>query len=180
MVLLILGILLWIVPHMFKRLAPAAAARMDETRRKMIVSLLSLVSLVLMVIGFRAWDAGTLYVMPGWTVHLMALLMVASIYLLAAAGMKTRITRVIRHPQLTGVTLWALAHLLVNGDWASILLFGSMLLWAQAGIRLENAQTDWVKPPVGPMGKEIGAVVGTVIVTVLAVFIHKWLGHPIL
>ena len=37
-----------------------------------------------------------------------------------ASGMKTAITRVIRHPQLTAVKVWAVAHLLVNGDLHSI------------------------------------------------------------
>jgi uncharacterized membrane protein len=36
--------------------------------------------------------------------------------------------RVTRHPFLWGVAIWALGHLLVNGDAASIILFGSMLV----------------------------------------------------
>jgi uncharacterized membrane protein len=43
------------------------------------------------------------------------------------------ITRVTRHPFLWGVALWALAHLVVNGDVASLILFGSLLLLALGG-----------------------------------------------
>jgi uncharacterized membrane protein len=43
------------------------------------------------------------------------------------------ILRVTRHPFLWGVALWALGHLLVNGDAASLILFGSMLGLALAG-----------------------------------------------
>jgi uncharacterized membrane protein len=43
------------------------------------------------------------------------------------------ITRITRHPFLWGVALWAFAHLVVNGDLASLILFGSLLLLALAG-----------------------------------------------
>lgn len=41
--------------------------------------------------------------------------------------------RITRHPFLWGVAFWAAAHLLVNGDAASLVLFGSLLLLALAG-----------------------------------------------
>jgi uncharacterized membrane protein len=41
--------------------------------------------------------------------------------------------RVTRHPFLMGVALWAAGHLLVNGDLASLILFGSLLVLALAG-----------------------------------------------
>lgn len=39
-----------------------------------------------------------------------------------------------RHPFLCGVTVWALAHLIANGDAASIMLFGGMALLAILGM----------------------------------------------
>jgi uncharacterized membrane protein len=41
--------------------------------------------------------------------------------------------RITRHPFLWGVALWAIGHLLVNGDAASIVLFGAMLVLALFG-----------------------------------------------
>ena len=41
--------------------------------------------------------------------------------------------RITRHPFLWGVALWAAGHLLVNGDIASFVLFGTMLVLAVAG-----------------------------------------------
>jgi len=41
--------------------------------------------------------------------------------------------RITRHPFLWGVAIWAAGHLLVNGDRASIVLFGAMLLLALFG-----------------------------------------------
>ncbi len=43
------------------------------------------------------------------------------------------ILRVTRHPFLWGVALWAAGHLLVNGDLASVILFGSLLALAVFG-----------------------------------------------
>ena len=43
------------------------------------------------------------------------------------------IGRITRHPFLWGVALWALVHLIVNGDLASLILFGSLLLLALGG-----------------------------------------------
>lgn len=41
--------------------------------------------------------------------------------------------RISRHPFLWGVAIWALGHLLVNGEPASLVLFGSMFLLAVSG-----------------------------------------------
>ena len=43
------------------------------------------------------------------------------------------ILRVTRHPFLWGVALWAAGHLMVNGDLASLILFGSLLVLAVFG-----------------------------------------------
>jgi uncharacterized membrane protein len=43
------------------------------------------------------------------------------------------IVRVTRHPFLWGVALWAAGHLMVNGDRASLVLFGSLLILAVLG-----------------------------------------------
>ena len=43
------------------------------------------------------------------------------------------IVRVTRHPFLWGVAIWACAHMLSNGDLASLVLFGSLLVLALVG-----------------------------------------------
>ncbi|MBX3484006.1 NnrU family protein [Phenylobacterium sp.] len=48
--------------------------------------------------------------------------------------------RVTRHPFLWGVAIWAAGHLLVNGDRASLVLFGSMLVLAVYGTRSIDAK----------------------------------------
>lgn len=44
------------------------------------------------------------------------------------------ITRVTRHPRLCGVSLWAIAHMLVNGHLAAFLMFGALLVTALNGM----------------------------------------------
>jgi uncharacterized membrane protein len=91
--------------------------------------------------------------------------------------MKTWITTKIRHPQLTAFKTWAVAHLLVNGDVASILLFGGLLAWAVVEvIAINRAEPAWTPPPPAPVSKEIMAVVGAVVVTGIVGAIHGWLG----
>jgi uncharacterized membrane protein len=177
MIWLILGLLLWSGAHLFKRLAPARRAAMGD-KGKGIVAVALVASIVLMVIGYRAWDSGViLWNYSPALVGINNLLMVFAFYLYAASGMKTRITGVIRHPQLTAVKVWAVAHIMANGDLESLVLFGGLLAWAVVEVIVINrAQRDWTRPAPAPMGKEIGAVVGAVVVTIAVGFIHGWLG----
>jgi uncharacterized membrane protein len=50
------------------------------------------------------------------------------------------IVRVTRHPFLWGVGLWAFVHLILNGDLASLILFGSLLLLALGGTAFIDAK----------------------------------------
>lgn len=177
MTLLILGVLLWSLVHLFKRLAPGLREPMGE-KAKGPIALLILASVVLMVLGYRWADPGTIY----WARSPMLtginnLLMLLAVYLFAVSGMKTRAAGFIRHPQLMGVRLWAVAHLLVNGDWPSFVLFGGLLVWVESETLLINAQTDWQKPDPAPAGKEIGAIVGAIAVFGAITLVHSWLGY---
>jgi uncharacterized membrane protein len=177
-ILLLAGLALWSGAHMWKRLAPASRARFGD-RGKGIVAVVSIAGIVLMVLGYpEARDTGPFF----WgrssaLVGINNLLMVFAFYLFAASGMKTGITRRIRNPQLTAVKIWAVAHLLVNGDLASFVLFGGLLAWAVAEvILLKRAGVPWQPPHPVPVQKEIGAIVGTVVVTAVVMLIHHWLG----
>lgn len=176
MTLIILGLLLWWAAHLFKRLAPARRVALGDAG-KGLVTVGVLAGVVLMVMGYRGNTAPDLWYPPAFLTHVNNHLMLFAVYLYAASGMKTRITRVIRHPQLTAVKTWAVAHLLVNGDLASVILFGGLLAWAVVEVILINrAEPVWTKNPPAPVGKEIGAVVGAVLVTGAIGWVHNWLG----
>ncbi|MCX7286069.1 MAG: NnrU family protein [Rhodobacterales bacterium] len=176
MALIILGLLLWWAAHLFKRLAPARRAALGDAG-KGLVTVGVLAGVVLMVIGYRGNTAPDLWYPPAFLTHVNNLLMLFAVYLYAASGMKTRITRVIRHPQLTAVKTWAVAHLVVNGDLASVILFGGLLAWAVVEVILINrADPRGPLPEPASMGREIGAVVGAVVVTGAIGWVHNWLG----
>jgi uncharacterized membrane protein len=176
MTLIVLGLALWWAAHLWKRLAPGSRASMGNAGKGLVTAGV-LAGVVLMVMGYRGVEQIDLWFPPAFLTHLNNLLMLFAVYLYAASGMKTRITRVIRHPQLTAVKTWAVAHLLVNGDLASVILFGGLLAWAVVEVILINkAVPRGPLPEPVPVGKEIGAVVGAVVVLVGIMLVHNWLG----
>ncbi len=178
MTLILIGLILWIVPHMFKRLAPDMAASIPEGPRKGSVAVLSVLAIVLMVIGYRGASGEVYWGVSSATRGINNLLMVFAFYLYASSGAKTRITRYIRHPQLTAVIVWAVAHILVNGNSESFLLFGGLLAWAIAEIVVLNrAQPDWTPAHAVPIKKEVTAVIATIVVVGIVGAIHTWLGY---
>lgn len=178
MTLLILGLALWWGAHLFKRIAPDARARMGNAG-KGLVAVALLVSVVLMYLGYG--DARDEYAFWwGRTPALVGinnLLMVLAFYLYAADGSKTWLARKVRHPQLTAFKTWAVAHLLVNGDLASFVLFGGLLAWAVVEVIVINrAQPEWTPPAPRPAYKEFVAIGATIVAVVVVMLIHNWLG----
>lgn len=177
MVVLILGVVLWSAAHLWKRLAPDHRAGFAD-KGKGLATFAILASVALMVLGYRGADFVHLWSPPAFLTHLNNLLMLVAVYLFAASGMKTLVTRVIRHPQLSGFKAWAVAHLLVNGDLASVILFGGLLAWAVVSVILINrAQPVWTKPDRSTPGREIGAIVGAVVATGAIAWVHNLLGY---
>jgi uncharacterized membrane protein len=101
---------------------------------KGVYSLAALVGFALVVWGFSRYRAdGLIHVWtpPIWARHLTIALMWFAFVALACMNPATgRIRGWLRHPMLVSVKIWALAHLLANGDLGGMLLFGSFLAWA--------------------------------------------------
>ena len=177
MALLILGLLLWVAAHLFKRVAPDARAAMGD-RGRLFATVAIVASLVLMIVGYRGAETVILWYPPSFTWHINNTLMLVAVYLYAASGLKTWIATKIRHPQLTAIKAWAVAHLLVNGDLASLILFGGLLAWAVVSVILINrANRQWVRPAPAGAKRELMAVAGTLVVFAAIVAVHTWLGY---
>lgn len=177
MLLLILGIALWWASHLFRRVAPRTRAGMGQAGKGAVTAGLVLL-IVLMVIGYRAADPGTIWWGPTPMLKgINNLLVLVAFYLFASSGSKNRIGTRFRHPQLTGFSLWAFAHLLVNGDLPSLVLFGGLLLWALVEIAVINRTAPWTPPahPV-PIRKEWTSALATVVVFVVVGLVHGWIG----
>jgi uncharacterized membrane protein len=176
-VLLILGVALWAGAHWFKRLAPARRAKMGDAG-KGLVALLLVASIVLMVIGYRNAMVVQVWFPPMFMVHIANLLVLIGFWFFALSAIPGKLSAKVRHKQLTGVKSWAVAHLLVNGDLASILLFGGLLAWAVVSVILINrAEPTWQRPANASVKNDVIAFfVGLVLYGVVAA-IHTWLGY---
>jgi uncharacterized membrane protein len=151
-------------------------ARLGDTRYRGLFSLLIVASILLLVLGWRAATPAMIYQPPAWGHGAALVLMLAALILFAASGLPTNIKRFIRHPQLTGVATWAIAHLLCNGDDRSAVLFGGIGLWALIEILVINRREGpWQKPPALPLGADIKPLVGGVLGYVVLLLAHPYL-----
>ena len=146
---------------------------------KGLYSLVSLLGLVLIVIGYGAarMDPTVLYTPPGWLRHLALLLLVPVFPLLFATYFPGRIKATLKHPMLVAVKLWALAHLLANGMMHDVILFGAFLAWAVAD-RISLKRRTQREIPTLPASKAndlIAVAGGLVVYVIFVVGAHQWL-----
>ena len=139
MLMLTLGVLLWSVAHLFKRLAPSTRESMGDLG-KLIVAVALIGSVVMMISGYQGASGPVWWVRQSFWISISNLLMLLSFYLMVASSIKVGITSKVRHPQLTAIKAWSVSHLLVNGDLPSIILFGGLLAWAVVSGILINRQ----------------------------------------
>lgn len=182
MTLLILGLVVFLGVHSFTTLRGPRAAligRIGEGAYKGLYSLASLAGFVLIVIGYRTYrEAGYIPVWdpPTGLRHLTLLLMWFAMVSLAATNGSGFIRTRLKHPMLVAVKIWALAHLLANGDLGSIILFGALLAWAVFDRIAVKRRPDAVVP--APQGFGRGDVIALVVGTILYVAMVKL--HPLL
>ena len=180
MILLGSGVLLWSGAHLFKRIAPDARARLGNAGRP-LMALLLLTSVVLMTLGYQQASTTVWWGRQTAWVGVNNLLVYLGFYLIAGSQVGARVAGVIRHPQLTAVKLWAVAHLLVNGDSASLLLFGGLLVWAVLEVVIINKQDG--KPQLGKpqpsLPRELAAIAITLLIYGVTAYVHGWLGYPV-
>lgn len=180
MALLIAGVALWSVVHLFPSVSPAGRTalrlRFGEGPYKGIFALLIVVSIVLMVIGWRSIDRANLYSPPLYGSPIVSALMLLSFVLFAAASAPGNLKRFLRHPMLTGMIVWGVAHLLANGESRSVVLFGGLAAWALISIvtinRREGAWND--KPSAVPVSKDAMTIVASIALFALVAWGHRF------
>lgn len=176
MTILILGVAIWMAAHFFKRLLPEQRAQMGD-RGKGLVALLLVASVVLMVLGYRSAPQVAIYTPIAGMGHANNLVMFIAVFMMGAGSVKGVVASKIRHPMLLGVLLWAGAHLLVNGDLASLILFGGMGVWSLLQMRLINrAEGTWDAPAAGPIAKDARCVLITLVLYAVFAGAHMGLG----
>lgn len=186
--IMILGLAVFIGGHSFttqRKPRAELVTRLGEGAYKGIYSIVSLIGLVLIVYGFAQYRATgwiEIWSPPVWTRHLASLLVLFAVICIVAAYSPGHIKRVLKHPMLVGVKLWATAHLIANGDLGSIILFGSILGWAVFDRISLKRRTDPGAPPipVGGWSRDAIAVAGgLVLYLVLGLWFHPYvIGVP--
>ena len=181
MLMLVLGLFIWSAVHLFPSLAPARrrqlVSRLGDNAYQGIFALFVIAGLLLIVFGWRSTDPTHLYTPLAEMRHPAMLLAVAGFILMVAASFPTRLKRIIRHPQLTGVLLWAVAHLLLNGDSRSLLVFATLAAWSVVSMLAINRRDGaWVKPVIqGGWGREAVMIVSGLIISAVVVRFHEYL-----
>jgi len=182
MLLITLGLLIWIAVHLFPSLAPnhrkILIARIGEIPYQGMFAVLILIGLGLIIYGWRHSLQSHLYY-PIYALRHPAMLLVALGFVLMTAANfpDTRVKQFIRHPQLSGVLLWAVAHLFMNGDSRSVLVFTAMLIWSVLAILLISRRDGkWIKP-AKPSGwnQDILIIIFGLGSSVVAVYFHEYL-----
>jgi uncharacterized membrane protein len=180
MQMLVAGLALFLGTHAVSRLGGLKAAiqgRIGAQGYKGLYSLVSLAGFVLLVMGYGAYRAAgpiPVWTPPAWMSHLAFLLMLpAFVSLVAAYAPRGAIKAATLHPMLLSVKIWALAHLLANGDLGSILLFGGFLGWAVYS-RVGQPKEPRERLPFG-MGDWAAIGIGTVAWLVFALWLHPML-----
>lgn len=134
--LMFAGFVLFFGTHLmqvFPALRASLIGAIGEIPYKIAYSVVALAGVVLIAQGYSAWrfeGSIALYSPPVWMRHIALLLMIPAFVLLVASNTPSHIRTWVRHPMITAVKVWALAHLLANGDAAGVALFGAFLAWA--------------------------------------------------
>lgn len=178
MLFLVLGVLIWAYSHLMKRVTPGFRASLGDGPGKGVAAALSLLALYLMITGYRAADVIPVWTPPPFMWHINNTLMMIAVILVNLQANRGTMRTYLRHPMLTAVKTWALAHLLVNGDLASIILFGGMMAWAVVDVILINRmEKPWVRPARGPLINDAIYVGLSILLYAAIVWVHTWLGY---
>lgn len=186
MTLLLLGIVIFLGMHLVRVVAPglrtSVIARQGKGAWMGIHAVISLIGLLLIIYGFGEARAvtGMLYNPPVFLKHIALLLMLVAFICLAAGFLPAgRIAVAVKHPQILSIKIWAIAHLLANGETSSVLLFGSFLAWAvilRISLKRRQRAGEKVLPVFRSTSNDLLAVVIGVIAYGLFVWkLHEWL-----
>jgi len=175
---LIAGIVVFFGMHLVPSLVGLRSkliSGVGEIKYKILYAVVAMIGLILIIYGKSQAEFQAIWQPPGWSAKVTPLLMIFSMILLAGADMKSNLKRFTRHPMLWGVTVWSGAHLLANGDLASIVLFGSFgayALFDMLSANMRGAQKQEIKYP---LKKDIIVLVGGLVAYAVFVLLHPYL-----
>ena len=184
MSLLIIGLIIFLGSHSCRIFAEqwrnTMIDSMGEVKWKGLYTIISLIGLVLVVIGYgQAKQTPVVLWQPAtYLTHIAILLnLIAFIFLAASASTNNAIRLKLKHPMILGVKVWALAHLLANGTLVDLILFGSFLLWAVLDFRSARKRPIHMQEKVVVSSKAtiIVIITGVVVWAVFIFGLHQYL-----
>jgi hypothetical protein len=193
--LLILGLVVFLGVHSLRIFAESRRAHylavLGEKKFKGLYALVSLLGFLILIAGFSQarLTPEWIWVPPAAAKHAMFFLMWLSFVLLAATYINGNVIKDrIGHPMVVSVKVWALAHLIVNGQAHQIVLFAAFLIWAVLSFRtsrkrdrlalLALEEAGLAPPPKAPVSKAANGLVLTIGTIAWMLFMgwgHKWL-----
>ncbi|MAP94854.1 MAG: NnrU family protein [Ponticaulis sp.] len=153
MILFLIGLYGFLGVHLTRVIAPGFRERMiarlgSRFRWMGVYSVPAILFFVLMVIGYPDAQLSTIVFAepPTPLKHMNSLFSPIALVLFFAGSLPYGyLQKILKHPQLVGVKLWSLGHLLANWDVTSFILFGSFMAWAVI-VRIAAKK----RPPAAP------------------------------
>lgn len=182
MLLLGIGLIVFFAVHLVPTspaLRDGLIERFGAVGYRIAFSLVSLAGFVIIVMGYHKIQLHpgknlVLWESPAWMNHVTWALMLPALIFLVAAYIPSRIRTGLKHPMLVAIKTWAVAHLLVNGDLASLLLFGSFLAYAVFDrISLKSRPGGGL----GPLGEKQGGLFGDVLAVIIGAMLYAFMLH---
>ncbi|MFZ5673006.1 MAG: NnrU family protein [Pseudomonadota bacterium] len=181
MTLLALGVALFAVCHLTLAL-PEANAALRRRFGKFFgpgFGVISLLPLILIVLGWRSAPLEIVYDVPGWGRMATFILVLFAFLCLAIFLFRGRLRQALRFPLAWGVVFWSVGHLCANGDMASLILFGGMLLYALTHMGLGFANGVRPSPDVRQGHDVISVIIGVALYGVFAQLHPLFTGVPV-
>lgn len=174
---LVAGLALFFAAHTFTLFRVARAAlieRLGALPYRGLFSLISLAGLVLIVHGYGQAPAFVVWSPPAGLRYVTMLLMLPVFILLAAAYLPGHIKSRLGNPMLMALKTWALAHLLSNGDLASMLLFGAFLAFGVVDL-IAVKRSDRSSVVVAPRARfdVLAVVLGLLVYAAFVMGLHR-------
>jgi uncharacterized membrane protein len=178
MLVLVAGLVLFIGVHFLgvvPKLQTALRTQLGATRYKLAYTVLSLVGFGLIIYGnIIAHPSPSVWTPPEWSRTLAIFAVPVSFILVIASFAPGHIRHVVGHPMLAGVTVWAGAHLLANGELSSLVLFGAFFGWSL--ITFVSASLRDVPPPdIKGWGGDLSAIVVGILLAMIVLRFHMML-----
>ncbi|RKZ70038.1 MAG: NnrU family protein [Gammaproteobacteria bacterium] len=189
MLLFILGLILFFSIHMlpfYPEYRAQLIEKLDndtiygEGMYKIIFSVISLLGLIFVGIGKGSIEFIGLWDTLEFFRYIAVVLILVSFILMVAAYMPNNIRRYVPHPMLTGVIIWGVTHMLVNGDVISLILFASFVAYSVMAIKLINRR-DQGKSSEQDTQQSIPVVKDAIVIGIatfgwlLVLWLHKFL-----